>query len=89
MGGLNEFGHGSGLGQCQPGRDEVNMTLRRRQTGSSIKIFVLAAALQAGVEATDLIEEFYVITVERRITHPGVAAITQAARAGLFAAWNR
>ena len=40
-------------------------------------------------EATDLIEEFYVITVERRITHPGVAAITQAARAGLFAAWNR
>ena len=40
----------------QPGRDEVNMTLRRRQTGSSIKIFVLAAALQAGVEATDLID---------------------------------
>jgi LysR family transcriptional activator of nhaA len=40
-------------------------------------------------EATDLIEEFYVITVERRITHPGVAAITQAARAGLFADWNR
>jgi len=38
------------------GRDEVNMTLRRRQTGSSIKIFVLAAALQAGVEATDLID---------------------------------
>lgn len=40
-------------------------------------------------EATDLIEEFYVITVERRITHPGVAAITDAARQGLFAAWNR
>jgi penicillin-binding protein 1A len=40
----------------QPGREEVNMTLRRRQTGSSIKIFVLAAALQAGVEATDLID---------------------------------
>lgn len=40
----------------QAGRDEVNMTLRRRQTGSSIKIFVLAAALQAGVEATDLID---------------------------------
>ena len=39
--------------------------------------------------ATDLIEEFYVITVERRITHPGVAAITDAARQGLFAAWNR
>ena len=40
----------------QPGREEVNMTLRRRQTGSSNKIFVLAAALQAGVEATDLID---------------------------------
>ncbi|MFT3858738.1 MAG: transcriptional activator NhaR [Aquabacterium sp.] len=40
-------------------------------------------------EATDLIEAFYVITVERRITHPGVAAITQAARQGLFAEWNR
>ena len=39
--------------------------------------------------ATDLIEEFYVISVERRITHPGVAAITQAARAGLFAAWGQ
>lgn len=40
-------------------------------------------------EAQDLIEEFYVITVERRITHPGVAAITEAARQGLFAAWER
>ncbi|MGE5450605.1 MAG: transcriptional activator NhaR [Acidobacteriota bacterium] len=40
-------------------------------------------------EASDLIEEFYVISVERRITHPGVAAITQAAREGLFAAWRQ
>ncbi len=40
-------------------------------------------------EASDLIEDFFVITVERRITHPGVAAITDAARQGLFAAWNR
>ena len=39
-------------------------------------------------QANDLIEEFYVISVERRITHPGVAAITQAAREGLFAAWR-
>ncbi len=45
-------------------------------------------AVRLGV-ATDLIEEFYVISVERRITHPGVAAITQAARAGLFAAWGQ
>lgn len=40
-------------------------------------------------QVADLIEEFYVISVERRITHPGVAAITQAARAGLFAAWQQ
>jgi LysR family transcriptional activator of nhaA len=40
-------------------------------------------------EAADLVEAYYVITVERRITHPGVAAITQAARQGLFAAWNQ
>lgn len=33
----------------------------------------------------DLLEEFYAISVERRITHPGVAAITKAARSELFA----
>lgn len=32
----------------------------------------------------DLAEEFYAISIERRITHPGVAAITQAARGELF-----
>jgi LysR family transcriptional activator of nhaA len=36
--------------------------------------------------ADDLVEEFYAISVERRITHPAVAAITQAARGELFAA---
>lgn len=40
-------------------------------------------------EAADLVEAYYVITVERRITHPGVATITEAARKGLFAAWSR
>jgi LysR family transcriptional activator of nhaA len=40
-------------------------------------------------EASDLIEDFFVITVERRLTHPGVLAITEAARQGLFAAWNQ
>lgn len=34
----------------------------------------------------DLIEEFYAISVERRITHPCVEAITQAARGRLFPA---
>lgn len=32
----------------------------------------------------ELVEEFYAISVERRITHPAVAAITQAARGSLF-----
>jgi LysR family transcriptional activator of nhaA len=36
--------------------------------------------------AGDLLEEFYAISVERRITHPAVAAITEAARSELFAA---
>lgn len=36
--------------------------------------------------AADLVEEFYGISAERRITHPAIAAITQAARGELFAA---
>ena len=32
----------------------------------------------------DLVEQFYAISVERRISHPGVAAITQAARGTVF-----
>ena len=39
-----------------PGRTEVNLALRRRQTGSSSKIFVLTAALEAGAQASDLID---------------------------------
>lgn len=39
-----------------PGRDEVNLALRRRQTGSTSKLFVLTAALEAGVQASDLID---------------------------------
>ena len=35
--------------------------------------------------ADDLAEEFYGISVERRITHPAIAAITEAARGELFA----
>jgi LysR family transcriptional regulator, transcriptional activator of nhaA len=34
----------------------------------------------------DLVEEFFAVSVERRITHPCVAAITQAARRRLFRA---
>jgi LysR family transcriptional activator of nhaA len=36
--------------------------------------------------AADLVEEFHAISVERRISHPCVAAITQAARGALFRA---
>ncbi len=43
---------------------------------------------QYGVEvlgrSDELVEEFFAISVERRITHPCVAAITQVARARLF-----
>ena len=38
------------------GRNEVNLALRRRQTGSSIKMFILTAALEAGVDGNDLID---------------------------------
>ena len=38
------------------GENEVNLAMRRRQTGSSVKMFILAAALEAGVEADDFID---------------------------------
>jgi LysR family transcriptional regulator, transcriptional activator of nhaA len=45
-------------------------------------------AAQYGVEilgrSDEMSDQFYAITVERRITHPGVAAITSAARGSLF-----
>jgi LysR family transcriptional activator of nhaA len=45
-------------------------------------------AAQFGVQVVghsdELVDEYYAISVERRITHPGVAAITQAARGSLF-----
>jgi LysR family transcriptional activator of nhaA len=45
-------------------------------------------AAQYGVQvigrSDELVEQFYAISVERRITHPCVVAITQSARAALF-----
>ncbi|MFZ9676456.1 MAG: transglycosylase domain-containing protein [Ilumatobacteraceae bacterium] len=38
------------------GRNEVNMALAPRQTGSSIKMFILAAAIAAGAQSDDLID---------------------------------
>lgn len=40
----------------QPNTREVNMALSPRQTGSSIKYFILAAAVQAGAQSGDIID---------------------------------
>jgi membrane peptidoglycan carboxypeptidase len=39
-----------------PNEREVNMALSPRQTGSSVKLFILAAAVQAGAQANDLLD---------------------------------
>ena len=39
-----------------PGQNEVNLALAPSQTGSSIKMFILAAALQAGATPGDIID---------------------------------
>ncbi len=39
-----------------PRERETNMALQGRQTGSSIKIFILAAAIQAGAQPDDIID---------------------------------
>lgn len=38
------------------GQSEVNLAMRHRQTGSSVKMFILATALQAGIIPEDLID---------------------------------
>ncbi|MBY4897029.1 transcriptional activator NhaR [Cupriavidus sp. AU9028] len=58
-------------------------------------IFVAATVLERDIEkqyavralgaTADVVEEFFAISVERRITHPCVTAITEAARNELFA----
>ena len=59
-------------------------------------VFMAPRVLEAEVEAhygvqvigrsDELVEQFYAISVERRITHPCVVAITDAARGQLFGA---
>lgn len=50
-------------------------------------------ARQYGVAAlgriADVVEEFYAITTERRVTHPAIVALTRAAQDGLFASRGR
>ncbi|MEQ1701310.1 MAG: transglycosylase domain-containing protein [Ilumatobacteraceae bacterium] len=53
---------GRGLRPDEPG-GEVNMALVPRQTGSSIKAFILAAAFEAGAQTNDLINGFRPCTV--------------------------
>ncbi|WP_395060547.1 transcriptional activator NhaR [Polaromonas sp.] len=63
----------------------------RRGVGVFMGPTVLAAEIAAQYDvqilgaAADLVEEFYAISIERRITHAAVAAITSAARRELFA----
>ena len=53
---------GNGLRDDVPG-GQVNMALVPRQTGSSIKAFIIAAAYQAGVQTNDIINGFPPCTV--------------------------
>lgn len=54
--------------------------------GPSVLEAQIAAQYGVGVlgRSEELVEEFFAISVERRISHPSVAAITRAARAKLF-----
>jgi len=40
--------------------------------------------VSVGERTTEVMEQFYAISVEPRITHPAVRAITEAARSELF-----
>jgi LysR family transcriptional regulator, transcriptional activator of nhaA len=63
----------------------------RRGFGAFAGPAVLSSEIEAQYQvahigtAQGLMEEFYAISIERRITHPAVAAITTAARGALFA----
>jgi membrane peptidoglycan carboxypeptidase len=71
-------GHG-----FQPRVDEINMALVPRQTGSSIKIFILAAALQAGIEPTDLIDGTTPCTFPNPADPNNIFVITKATSRGV------
>jgi len=63
----------------------------RRGAGIFVGPSVLTSEIekQFGVKSlgttADVVEEFFAISVERRVTHPCVVAIAQSAREGLFA----
>lgn len=66
-------------------------TFGQHGAGVFIGPTVLEAELETQYEvkalgrAMDLVEEFYAISVERRLTHPCVVAVTEAAKSRLFA----
>ena len=69
---MNAFGrHGDGV--------FVSPSVVEDETCSQYSVQVIG-------RTEEMVEDFYAISVERRITHPGVAAITQAARNHLFKA---
>jgi LysR family transcriptional activator of nhaA len=76
------------VGECDD--SALTKAFGRRGLGIFVGPTVLEAEIeqQYGVRAVgaapELVEEFFAITVERRITHPCVTAITEAARSGLF-----
>ena len=63
----------------------------RRGAGVFVGPSVLAGEIQSQLDvktlgiATDVVDEYFAISVERRVTHPCVVAITQSARNALFA----
>jgi len=67
----------------------------QRGAGVFIGPTVLESEIKAqyGVKAlgrtSEIIQEFFAISVERRVTHPCVLAITEAARDGLFVTGDR
>lgn len=68
-----------------PGQNEVNLALAPSQTGSAIKLFILAAALQAGAEPADILDG----TRGCRLPNPGnlvepVFAIDGGVAGGVF-----
>jgi LysR family transcriptional activator of nhaA len=67
----------------------------QRGAGVFVGPTVLESEIKAqyGVKALgrtpEIIQEFFAISVERRVTHPCVLAITEAARDGLFVTGDR
>ncbi len=67
----------------KPNEREVNMALRPRQTGSSVKMFILAAAVQAGAQANDVLDGTRPCTLPNPGNEAEPFEITDAANGGV------